>query len=71
MKKFNTYRYIGKDGIINSRVYLDKLTRINMYLLVAGEGKLLTNGEKQVERITIYAEDIADWYEIDRPKDVE
>ena len=69
MKKFNTYRYIGKDGIINSRVFLDKLSRIDMYVLVAGEGKLLTNGEKQADQVTIYAEDLGDWYEIDAPKE--
>lgn len=71
MKKFKSYRYIGKDGIINSRVYLDKLTRINMCYLVASEGKLLTNGEKQVESVTIYEEDLGQWHEIDKPKDVE
>lgn len=65
MEKNNIYRYIGHNGIITTSVLLDGVTRIDMYNLRADEGKILTNGEKKLYSVSIYAEDLDKWTEID------
>lgn len=64
MKKNKAYKYIGRDGIIVSRVLLDGINHIPMLILSADEGKILTDGEKKVYSITIEADQITEWKEI-------
>ena len=52
MKKTKLYRYFGRNGV-------------KLFNLVAGEGKLLTNGDVMVKTITIFEEELKDWSEID------
>ena len=65
MKTFETYRYLGRNGIITSRVLLDGISHIAMYELKADEGKILTDGSKLLYTAVIYAEDLSKWHEID------
>lgn len=64
MKKTKLYRYLGRNGIITSPILLDKVEHIPMFALRADKGKMLTDGEQVVEAITIFAEDLVLWSEI-------
>lgn len=65
MIKKDLYRYIGRNGIITSLVYLEDAKYYPMYRLIADEGKVLTDGELIVKSIDIFAEDLSKWIEID------
>lgn len=65
MIKKDLYRYVGRNGIITSLVYLDDVKYYPMYRLIADEGKVLTDGEQKVKAIDIFAEDLGKWAEID------
>ena len=64
MTKQNIYKYFGRNGVIVSLVFLDYANRMDMYQLVADEGKILTNGERKVHNIIINKEDLKLWREI-------
>lgn len=64
MIKKNLYRYIGRNGIITSLVYLEDVKYYAMYRLIADEDKILTNGELKVKSIDIFVEDLDKWTEI-------
>ena len=64
MKKYKQYRYIGRNGIITSRVKLDGINFIPMTHLEADSGFLLTNGEIRTPAITVEDEELSLWYEI-------
>ena len=65
MIKKDLYRYVGRNGIITSLVYLDDAKYYSMYRLIAEEGKMLTDGELIVKSIDIFAEDLSKWTEMD------
>lgn len=67
MIKEKLYRYLGRNGIITSPIQLEQINPIQMYFLKASEGKLLTNGSKTVFTITVFEEELNEWYEIDDP----
>lgn len=71
MKKTNLYRYLGRNGIITSPVFLNNTEKIDMYHLTADKGKILTNGEEFLYSVTIFAEDLNKWVEIEDPDYVE
>ena len=64
MTKQNIYKYFGRNGVIVSLVFLDYANRMDMYQLVADEGKILTNGERKVHNIIINKDDLKLWSEI-------
>lgn len=65
MIKKDLYRYIGRNGIITSLVYLEDTKYYPMYRLIADEGKMLTDGKLIVKSIDIFTEDLGKWTEID------
>lgn len=65
MIKKDLYRYIGRNGIITSLVYLEDAKYYPMYRLIADEDKVLTDGELKVKSIDIFAEDLSKWTEIE------
>jgi hypothetical protein len=65
MKKTKLYRYFGRNGVIVSPILLENVEPVKLFNLVAGEGKLLTNGDVVVKTITIFEEELKDWSEID------
>lgn len=64
MKKQKQYRYIGRNGIITSKVLLEGINHIPMVHLEAEPGFILTNGEMFAKAITIEENDLSLWYEI-------
>lgn len=70
MIKQNIYKYFGRNGIIVSLVFLDYSNRMDLFQLVADEGKILTNGERQVHNVIIEKEDINNWTEIPFETDI-
>lgn len=67
MTKIKMYRYLGRNGIITSPIFLDKTEHIAMYSLKADEGKLLYNGEKYVKEVLCFAEELEEWAEVEIP----
>ena len=45
MTKRKMYKYLGRNGILTTRIQLDGINYIPMTELIAAEGKILTNGE--------------------------
>ena len=64
MTKIKMYKYLGRNGILTTRIQLDGINFIPMVELIAGEGKVLTNGEKKVKTIVIEEEEISQWREV-------
>ena len=66
MKKIKLYRYIGKNGIITTPILLEGTKVYEMFTLIASEGKVLTDGEKVRYTVTIFADELDQWSEIDK-----
>ena len=66
MKKVKLYRYIGKNGIITTAILLEGTKVYEMFTLIASEGKVLTDGEKVRDTVTIFADELDQWSEIDK-----
>ena len=64
MKQYKQYRYIGRNGIITSRVLLDGINNIPMMHIEADEGYILTDGNNFARAITVEVNDLPLWYEI-------
>lgn len=65
MVKTKEYKYIGRNGIIVSRVKLDGINFIPMLHLEAKPGYILTDGERYVYAITIEEDDVLQWLEVE------
>ena len=65
MIKKNLYRYVGRNGIITSLVFLDDAKYYPMYRLIANENKILTDGQIKTPSVDIFVEDLDKWTEID------
>lgn len=61
------YRYLGRNGIITSPILLENIEPILMLNLRASSGKILTNGQEFVHSVTIFANELELWSEIDDP----
>ena len=66
MKKIKLYRYIGKNGIITTPILLEGTKVYEMFTLIASEGKVLTDGEKVRDTVTIFSDELDQWSEIDK-----
>lgn len=64
MTKKKMYRYLGRNGILTTRILIDGVNYIPMVELIASEGNILTNGEITVKFIIIEEKDISLWREI-------
>ena len=67
MTKRKMYKYLGRNGILTTRIQLDGINFIPMTELIAAEGKMLTDGERVVHSIIIEDTEISLWREIDNP----
>ena len=65
MKKIRYYRYIGRNGTVTTQVLLDNAIKIDLYNLIADEGKILTDGENKIHSVYIHVDDVDKWIEID------
>ena len=64
MTKKKMYRYLGRNGILTTRIHLDGINFIEMVELTADKGKVLTNGETLAYSIVIEKEEASQWKEI-------
>lgn len=64
MRKNKLYRYLGRNGILDTKVLLDGIDHIDIVILYADEGKILTNGEKYQYSVTVEAADAHQWREV-------
>ena len=67
MIKKKAYRYLGRNGILTTRVLIDGANHIPMAELTAETGKILTNGEIQTYYIVVEENEVKDWKEIADP----
>lgn len=64
MTKTPMYKYLGRNGIITSRIHLEGINFIPMVNLKAAEGKVLTDGERICFSITVEEAEVEKWREI-------
>ena len=64
MTKFKQYKYLGRNGVLVTRILIDGVNSIPMMTLKADEGKILTNGEITTYSITVELDEINLWREI-------
>lgn len=64
MRKEKLYRYLGRNGILDTRVLLDGINHIDMVILYADPGKVLTNGEEFKHSIMVEATEVSNWKEV-------
>lgn len=64
MKKIKAYRYIGRNGILTTRILIDGATNIPMMELIADSGKILTDGNTKTHSVTVEIDDVSNWEEI-------
>lgn len=64
MTKFKQYKYLGRNGVLVTRILIDGVNNIPMMTLKADEGKILTNGEITTYSITVELDEINLWREI-------
>lgn len=65
MTKYDLYRYLGVNGVIESPVYIDGIYSIKLCKLVAASGHLLTDGNERVQTITVPASETDKWVEVE------
>lgn len=59
------YRYLGRNGTITTAIKLEDIAPIAMVQLKAENGKILTNGVKTAYSVTVFEDELNDWYEIE------
>jgi hypothetical protein len=64
MTKIKKYKYLGRNGILVTRILIDGAKNIPMLTLNADEGKILTNGEITTYSITVEEDEVKLWREI-------
>lgn len=64
MKKIKLYRYLGRNGILDTKVLLDGINHIDIVVLQADPDKILTNGESYRHSVTIEATEVNEWKEV-------
>lgn len=58
------YRYLGTNGVIDTPVHLEDIYYVRIIALQADEGKILTDGTRQVYTVRVAEEDVGNWREI-------
>lgn len=64
MTKIKKYKYLGRNGILVTRILIDGVNYIPMMTLIADEGKILTDGETVTHSITVENDEVNLWREI-------
>ena len=64
MTKIKKYKYLGRNGILVTRILIDEVNNIPMMTLTADQGKVLTNGEITTYSITVEENEVNLWREI-------
>lgn len=64
MTKIKKYKYLGRNGILVTRILIDGVNNIPMMTLTADKGMILTNGEMTTYSITVEEDEVNLWREI-------
>ena len=64
MTKQVLYKYLGTNGVIESPVHLEDIYYVRINILVADEGKILSNGKIRTKRVRCSDEELPQWREI-------
>lgn len=64
MTKIKKYKYLGRNGVLVTRILIDGVKNIPMFTLNADQGKILTNGEITTYSITVEEDEVKLWREI-------
>ena len=64
MTKQVLYKYLGTNGVIESPVHLEDIYFVRINVLIADEGKVLTNGKEEKIMVRCSDEELKDWYEV-------
>ena len=64
MTKIKKYKYLGRNGVLVTRIQIDGVNYIPMTELIASEGMILTDGERLTYSITVEDEFVGQWSEI-------
>lgn len=59
------YRYLGRNGTITTAIKLENITPIPMVQLKAENGKILTDGIRTAYSVTVFEDELNNWYEIE------
>lgn len=69
MIKTKMYRYLGRNGILTTKILLDDIKHIPMVELRAAPGHILTNGMITLYVICVEESEVDQWREIADKKD--
>lgn len=58
------YRYLGRNGILTTKIFLDGINHIPMLMIKADTGKILTDGQQKCYSITVFEDEVANWHEV-------
>ena len=64
MTKIEKYKYLGRNGVLVTRILIDGVKNIPMMTLTADEGKILTDGETRTYSVTVESEEVSLWKEV-------
>lgn len=64
MTKIKKYKYLGRNGVLVTRILIEGAKNIPMFTLNADQGKILTNGEITTYSITVEEDEVKLWREI-------
>lgn len=59
------YRYLGRNGTITTAIKLENIAPIPMIQLKAESGKILTDGIRTAYSVTVFEDELNNWYEIE------
>lgn len=59
------YRYLGRNGTITTAIKLENIAPIPMIQLKAENGKILTDGIRTAYSVTVFEDELNNWYEIE------
>lgn len=65
MTKTKYYRYLGNNGVIETIIEIPGVYHTSFFLLKADEGKILTDGSRQVQAIQVAENEVDAWTEVD------
>lgn len=64
MTKKVLYKYLGTNGVIESPVHLEDIYYVRINVLMADEGKILSNGYEKKKVVRCSDEEVDEWVEI-------
>ena len=64
MTKKKMYRYLGRNGILTTRILIDGVNYIPMVEIIADPGMILTDGETTTYSIIVEESEAPKWREI-------